>query len=79
MKATPIFSSNSIPSLEMVKIYFSQKALPEREALDFYHYYTIQQWRNRKGQLYGNWKKIAYTWVQQALKAMPECADRTVH
>ncbi|MDR6339216.1 hypothetical protein HNQ91_002267 [Filimonas zeae] len=29
MNATQFFSSNAIPSLDMVKVYFNQKALPE--------------------------------------------------
>jgi hypothetical protein len=79
MTSQQLFSSNHIPSLEMVKVYFSQKELPEQEALDFYQYYSFQQWRNTKGQFYRNWKSIAYNWVQQALKLIPEYRHRQVH
>lgn len=79
MNTSRFFSTDNIPTLGMVKIYFSQKALPEQEALDFYHYYEHQQWRNRNGRLYRNWKTIAYTWVQQALKHFAEYNNRAAH
>lgn len=67
------------PTLEQVKIYFSQKGMNEREARDFFELYQLKQWRSKKGTMITAWKKAAHSWIFSALKAQPWLFNKNIH
>jgi hypothetical protein len=78
MKQT-LYNGNSPPSLETVKIYFSQKGMKELEAEHFYIFYEMKQWRSSKGNLFKNWKSLAHGWIMSALRMQPWLFNRRTH
>lgn len=66
-----LFQHHVTPKFEDVKIYFTQKRIPETEAEDFYRLYEGRQWKDKRGNLIANWKPIAYRWIQSILKQDP--------
>jgi len=57
------------PTLEQVKIYFSQKGMNDKEAEHFFQLYQLRQWRTRNGEMIRRWKKAAHCWIFSAVKA----------
>lgn len=51
------------PTQEQVNIYFANAGCNEKEAEIFYRHYNTRSWKNRKGKLIQNWKKLAWTWI----------------
>lgn len=57
-------SGNQIPpKLDHVKIYFSQKNIPESEAEVFFFYYQDMDWKTETGTPVRDWKAAANEWV----------------
>lgn len=51
------------PQINHVIIYFLQKGKSEKDALDFFYYYSEVKWRNRTGHLIKDWKMHAWEWI----------------
>ncbi len=51
------------PIKNHVIIYFLQKGLTEKQAIDFFDDYNERGWRNRSGDIISNWKVHAWEWV----------------
>jgi hypothetical protein len=71
-----IFTKKMPPSIDDVKVYFSQKGMPEKEAEHFFLLNERRQWTSRKGTDIKNWKAIAYKWVMAVWKANPLLFDK---
>jgi hypothetical protein len=51
------------PSMEHVRIYFSQKGLDYKQADFFYQLNQDCNWTDHKGQPVKNWKTLACDWI----------------
>ena len=58
-----LFGQGLPPTIEDVKVYFSQKGLPELEAEHFFIVHERRHWRTRRGTVIRNWKASAYRWI----------------
>jgi len=67
------------PTIDDVKIYFSQKGLPEYEAENFYELYQKKEWISRYGNFLKNWKDVAYKWIVALVHQQPFLFDRHIH
>lgn len=67
------------PSLQDVKIYFSQKGMPECEAVNFFRFYEKKKWKNKNGPILTCWKNIAYRWIGAVIQGQPLLFDRRIH
>lgn len=67
------------PTLDQVKIYFSQKGMNDKEAEHFYQLYQLRQWRNKKGEMITRWKNAAHGWIFAALKTQPWLFNKQIH
>jgi len=67
------------PTLKEVKIYFSQKGIPEIEAERFFQHYAQKQWKTRHGQLLKSWKYVARSWVMKVYEAQPWLFNKGIH
>ena len=67
------------PTLEQVKIYFSQKGMNDKEAEHFFQMYQMKQWRNKKGNMITRWKNAAHSWIFSAIKAQPWLFNKKIH
>ena len=79
MTTSKLFMSKMPPRIEEVKIYFNQKGIGEREAEAFFLFYEKRNWMSKKGNLFRNWKSIAYRWVTSVLYNQPHLFNRKVH
>lgn len=73
---TSFFSKAMPPTIQDVKIYFSQKGMAEAEAETFFLFYEKKQWTSRKGRFFKSWKSIAFRWIASVLKDKPWLFDR---
>lgn len=62
------------PTLDQVKAYFGAKGINDREAQDFFDFYQLRQWRNKKGGLLRSWKNAAGGWICFANQPFPRNA-----
>lgn len=51
------------PQKNHVIIYFIEKGLSEKQAIDFFSNYNQRGWRNLSGNIIANWKTHAWEWV----------------
>lgn len=79
MNKQPLYNGNTPPSLETVKVYFSQKGMNDQEAEHFYRFYEMKQWRSSKGNLFRSWKSIAHGWIMAAIRMQPVLFDKNIH
>ena len=49
MKNTPGYGKDMPPTLQQVRIYFSQKKRPEGDANDFFYHYKCLKWNAKRG------------------------------
>jgi hypothetical protein len=78
MKALP-FTKSVPPRIQDVKIYFSQKGIPEAEAEAFFLVYEKRMWKSKKGNSLTNWKSLAYRWIASVLNDMPWLFNKGIH
>lgn len=57
------FGTQVPPTKEQVNIYFVNADSNEEQAERFYQHYIRKEWKNRKGKLLQNLKKLAWTWI----------------
>lgn len=69
-------SANKTPSLRDVQIYFSQKDIPEKDALSFFQFQEKRRWITRKGNSVDNWKAAALKWIGKMQRRNPLLFDR---
>ena len=63
---------NKIPPLKKhVIIYFIQKGFRERDALDFFKYYSDRDWTGKRNKPVVNWKRMAWNWKGVQLSRNP--------
>lgn len=67
------------PSIRDVKIYFSQKGMPDYEAENFYQFYEKNHWKSKNGFVFKDWKNIAYRWIAAVVQNQPLLFDRRIH
>jgi hypothetical protein len=70
-----LFAHHIPPKIEDIKVYFSQKGVPEKEAEDFFHVYEHRHWTSKTGHFIKNWKAIAYRWIVSTWKTNTFCFD----
>lgn len=73
-----LYNGNTPPSLDTVKIYFSQKGMNELEAEHFYRFYEMKQWRSNKGNLFRSWKTLAFGWIMSAIRMEPVLYSKNI-
>lgn len=73
-----MFQGVTPPSMDNVKIYFSQKGLNELEAEHFFMFYQFKDWRSKKGTLLTNWKSLAHGWIMSAIRNNPTLFNRSI-
>lgn len=79
MEETEVYSNVIPPTIEDVRIYFSQKGMPDSEAECFFLFYEKKKWRSSKGNLLTNWKPIAYRWIGSVIQDSPWLFNKAVH
>lgn len=63
-----IFNRRMPPTIQDVKIYFSQKGISEPEAETFFLFQEKRQWATRKGCSLLEWKRTARQWIAAILR-----------
>ena len=76
MPSKTLFSQMMPPTIQEVKIYFTQKGISEKEAEHFFFFYERKQWTSRKGNFFRSWKSIAYRWISSIWLAQPMLFDK---
>jgi len=74
-----LFTGTMPPTIQEVKIYFSQKGMPDREADHFFLFYEIKKWKSKKGRPLKSWKNIARNWTMSVLSVKPWLFNRNIH
>ncbi|MFD2889009.1 hypothetical protein [Chitinophaga cymbidii] len=67
------------PSIDEVRIYFSQKGLSAAEAECFFFFYEKKGWKNKNGASFKKWKHIAYHWIADVFKYEPWRFNKDIH
>jgi hypothetical protein len=67
------------PTIREVKIYFSQKGMPDFEAINFYNFYQNRKWATINGIHISKWKKFAHYWIGTVIQNQPILFNRHVH
>jgi len=60
MEKQILFTNSMPPRIQDVKIYFSQKGVPDLEAEHFFLFYEKKQWQSKNGHFLKSWKNIAW-------------------
>jgi hypothetical protein len=79
MEKQALFSPNMPPTIQDVKIYFSQKEMPDLEADHFFLFYEKKNWESKKGQPFKSWKNIARSWIMSVLSVKPWLFNKNIH
>lgn len=79
MKQQAFFTSTMPPSIQDVKIYFTQKGMPDREAEHFFLFYEKKSWKSKSGNFLKSWKNIARNWIMSVLSAEPWLFNKNIH
>jgi hypothetical protein len=74
-----IFNRRMPPTIQDVKIYFSQKGVSEPEAEVFFLFQEKRQWATRKGRSLQEWKRTARRWIAAIMQNQPLLFEQTVH
>jgi hypothetical protein len=69
---------NMPPVIDEVKIYFSQKGVSNAEAETFFLFYEKRLWTSKRGNLYHEWKGLAFRWILQLMKETPWLFNRKI-
>ena len=67
------------PRIEEVRIYFSQKGIPEKEADHFFLLNEKRGWMSKKGRPIKSWRPNAYHWVASVIRDCPWYFDKQTH
>jgi len=67
------------PTIEDVKIYFSQKGMPAPEAEQFFLFYEKKQWKSKNGNFLKSWKNVAYYWIATITSNQPQLFNKLIH
>lgn len=79
MEKKAIFTNTMPPRIQEVKIYFSQKGMPELEAEHFFLFYEKKQWKDKNGHVMKSWKNVAWGWVKGVLSDKPWLFNKNIH
>jgi hypothetical protein len=79
MQELSLFTKSMPPAIQSVKIYFSQKGMPDQEAEHFFFFYEKKHWKSKKGHFLKSWKNIGWAWIQGILSTKPWLFSKTVH
>jgi len=79
MERTQLCNENRPPSIRDVKIYFSQKGMPETEAVNFFQFYEKKQWKSKNEIFIKKWKDFAHRWIGSVIQDQPLLFDRRIH
>jgi hypothetical protein len=79
MEKKSLFSTIMPPTIQDVKIYFSQKGMSDQEAEHFFLFYEKKQWKSKKGNFLKGWKNVARSWVMSVLSINPWLFNKNVH
>jgi len=79
MRNETLFTRTMPPSIEEVKIYFSQKGMPDMEAEHFFLFYEKKQWKSKGGNFLKSWKNIAWNWIKGVFSYKPWLFNKGVH
>ena len=79
MQQQALFTNTMPPSIQDVKIYFSQKGMTDLEAEHFFLFYEKKQWKSKNGNFFKSWKNIARNWIMSVLGAKPWLFNKSIH
>jgi hypothetical protein len=79
MQELSLFTKSMPPAIQSVKIYFSQKGMPDQEAEHFFLFYEKKQWKSKRGHYLKNWKNPAWSWIKEALRDQPWLFNKNIH
>jgi len=79
MEKQTLFTCTMPPGIQDVKIYFSQKGMPDLEAEHFFLFYDRKQWKTKNGHFLKSWKNIAWSWIKGVLKDKPWLFNKNIH
>lgn len=60
------FGKEIPPEKKHVIVYFIQKGVSEKDALDFFNYYRDRNWMGKRNKFIINWKRKAWHWIIRA-------------
>jgi len=67
------------PNLLEVKIYFSEKEMPEAVAIAFFDFFNIKTDASQINKIHCNWKREAFKWIARECNARPWLFNRRIH
>jgi hypothetical protein len=73
------FLNGMPPKIQEVKVYFSQKGIPDLEAEHFFLFYEKKQWKSKSGNSFKSWKNIAWSWIKVVLNSQPWLFNKSIH
>jgi hypothetical protein len=79
MEENNLYTQIMPPTIQDVKIYFSQKGMLETEAESFFLFYEKRGWRSKRGNYFKTWKNVAYQWIGTIVSNQPLLFDKTIH
>jgi hypothetical protein len=79
MEKQTLFSPIMPPAIEDIKVYFSQKGMPDREAEHFFLFYEKKQWKSKRGNFLKSWKNIARNWIMSVVSVQPWLFNKGIH
>jgi len=79
MKNQRLVKQNQPPTIKEVKIYFSQKGMPESEAINFYRFNEKRKWKTKNEIFLKKWKDFAYRWIAAIMQDQKLLFDRRIH
>ena len=79
MRNEALFTRTMPPGIEEVRIYFSQKGIPDLEAEHFFLFYERKQWKNKSGDFVKSWKNSAWGWIRGVVSEKPWFFNKSIH
>jgi hypothetical protein len=73
-----VFNKLVPPTIRDVKIYFSQKGMPETEAEAFFLFQEKRQWATNNGNSLSEWKSSARRWIDAVIQNSPWVFQRSL-
>jgi hypothetical protein len=78
MTSKSVFSQQVPPAIQDVKIYFSQKGMPEAEAVAFFQFQEKRKWAASEGNSLSEWKTSARRWIDGVIQNRPWLFQRSL-
>jgi len=79
MNSDFVYTGIMPPTIQEVKIYFSQKGMPDLEADHFFLFYEKKEWKSKNGQPFKGWKHLAWNWARAFMATHKWVFNKNIH